>query len=286
MKRKMLFCALALTALLMIGCGSKTTLENTGTANNQTNQTAQNNSGTAANQAADTNHAGENAAANQAENNTANQQTTHDGNETANQAANTATDGTTENGTAAGSSHTQTGEMLSEEKAREIALSHAGLTEEHVTFIKSGLDRDDGKKNYDVEFYTSDGKEYDYEIDPYTGEILDYDYDAEYYPHSDSPAGTADRNADSNSGTDGKKDGENHSSAKTKISEDEAKKIVLAKIPGASHEHFLEFKSDYDNSRLEYEGKVYYNEKEYEFEIDGHTGDILEWDEETIHVKK
>lgn len=286
MKRKLLFYTLMLTALLMIGCGSKTTQENTGTANNQTNQTAQNSGGTAANQAADTNQTGENAAANQAENGAAAEQNVHVGSAATDQ-TNTDHNGTAENGTATGSTaHTQTGDMISEETARSLALSHAGLTEEHVTFIKSGLDHDDGKKNYDVEFYTNDGKEYDYEIDAYTGEILDYDYDAEYYPHSDSPAGTSDKNADSNSGTDSTKDGENHASTKTKISEDEAKKIVLDKIPGASQEHFVEFKSDYDNSRLEYEGKVYYNEKEYEFEIDGHTGDILEWDEETIHVKK
>ena len=60
-------------------------------------------------------------------------------------------------------------------------LSHAGLTADQVTFVRSKLDRDDGRLMYDVEFYTSDYKEYDYEIDAATGEILSYDYDAEGY---------------------------------------------------------------------------------------------------------
>ena len=65
------------------------------------------------------------------------------------------------------------------EEAKEIALNHAGLTADGVTFIKGKLERDDGREKYDIEFYTSDFREYDYEIDPQTGEILSYDYDAE-----------------------------------------------------------------------------------------------------------
>lgn len=68
---------------------------------------------------------------------------------------------------------------ISEEEARNIALEHAGLTNDQVTFIRSNIDSDDGRRNYDVEFYTTDGVEYDYEIDPNTGEILEYDFDVE-----------------------------------------------------------------------------------------------------------
>lgn len=71
--------------------------------------------------------------------------------------------------------------MITEDNAKEIALSHASLTADQVTFIKSNIDTDDGRKHYEVEFYTPDNKEYDYEIDPYSGEILDFDYDAEAF---------------------------------------------------------------------------------------------------------
>ena len=64
------------------------------------------------------------------------------------------------------------------ENAKEIALQHAGLSSDTVTFVKEKLERDDGRQKYEIEFYTSDFKEYDYEIDAATGDILSFDYDA------------------------------------------------------------------------------------------------------------
>lgn len=69
--------------------------------------------------------------------------------------------------------------MIPTEEAKIIALEHANQTNDRVTFIRSEIDKDNGKFNYDVEFYTADGLEFDYEIDPYSGEILDYDYELE-----------------------------------------------------------------------------------------------------------
>lgn len=166
-----------------------------------------------------------------------------------------ATDTTAQNTT----QHTgESRNTISEEEAKQIALSHAGLTADQVVFVKCNLDTDSGRTNYDVEFYTNDEKTYDYDIDAYTGEVLDFDYDAEYHTES---AGNA--------------TGEN-------ISADRAKEIALAKVPGATAEDIREFKSETDNHRLEYQGKIHYNGKEYEFEIDGMSGDILEWDVEAI----
>lgn len=149
--------------------------------------------------------------------------------------------------------------MLSEEKAKELALIHAGLTADQVTFIKSGIDRDNGREYYDVEFYTNDQKEYDYDIDPYSGEVLDVDYDAEYHSQA-SDTQTAET-----------------------ISEENAKQIALEQVSGATAQDIREFKSDYDHGKLKYEGKIYYQQQEYEFEIDGYNGTILEWDVEPIH---
>jgi len=66
---------------------------------------------------------------------------------------------------------------ISAEDAKTIALQHAGLAADQVTFMKSELDRENGNKVYDIEFYTQDRKEYDYEIHSQTGEIVDMDYD-------------------------------------------------------------------------------------------------------------
>ena len=148
---------------------------------------------------------------------------------------------------------------VTEEQAREAALSHAGLTADQVTFVRSKLDRDDGRLMYDVEFYTSDYKEYDYEIDAATGEILSYDYDAEGYSYQpNATPGTA-------------------------ITAEQARAIALAEVPGAAESDIYEFETDRDDGRLEYEGKIIYNNTEYEFTIDGYSGAIREWDAEPFH---
>lgn len=148
---------------------------------------------------------------------------------------------------------------VTEEQARETAMSHAGLTADQVTFVRSELDRDDGRLMYDVEFYTSDYKEYDYEIDAATGEILSYDYDAEGYSYQpNATPGTA-------------------------ITAEQARAIALAEVPGAAESDIYEFETDRDDGRLEYEGKIIYNNTEYEFTIDGYSGAIREWDAEPFH---
>lgn len=65
---------------------------------------------------------------------------------------------------------------------------------------------------------------------------------------------------------------------KAGITEENAKEIALSKVPGATIQDIRVFKSDYDNGKLKYEGKIYYENTEYEFEIDANTGNILEWD--------
>ena len=145
------------------------------------------------------------------------------------------------------------------EEAKEIALNHAGLSADGVTFIKGKLGRDDGREKYDIEFYTSDFKEYDYEIDPQTGEILSYDYDAEDYAPQKSSTG--------------------NSSA---ITEAKAKEIAVAQVSGATVDDIREWEADYDDGRLEYEGKIYDADTEYEFTIDGYSGSIISWETEPL----
>jgi len=163
-----------------------------------------------------------------------------------------------------GTQGTTSGEKkeLTVDEVKAIALAHAGVKASDVTFVKSGKDWDDGRMTYDLEFYTKDYREFDYDIDPYTGEILSFDHDAEYYKKPE-PA--------------------NNNSSGTKLSADEAKAIALKQVPGATKDNIREFETDYDDGRLEYEGKIYYNHMEYEFEIDGYSGAIRSWEVESIY---
>ena len=148
-------------------------------------------------------------------------------------------------------------EDIGESKAKEIALADAGYMEEQVTFVKSRLEWEDGRQVYDVEFYTAAYKEYDYEIDAVTGEIVSMDYEAEDYTPPTAGSGN--------------------------ITAEDAKALALAKVPGATVDDIYEFEADYDDGRLEYEGKILYSGMEYEFEIDGYSGSIRSWETERIH---
>ena len=62
------------------------------------------------------------------------------------------------------------------DRAKEIALNHAGKSSSSVSFSKVKLDDDDGEVVYEIEFYIG-SIEYDYEIDAYSGTILEYEID-------------------------------------------------------------------------------------------------------------
>ena len=61
---------------------------------------------------------------------------------------------------------------ISLEKAKEIALNHAGVSVKNTVWIKGKLDADDGAAVYDIEFRVGEW-EFDYEIHAETGEILE-----------------------------------------------------------------------------------------------------------------
>lgn len=64
----------------------------------------------------------------------------------------------------------------------------------------------------------------------------------------------------------------------TDIGQQQVQAIVLAKVPGATEADITELEREEDDGRIEYDGTVYYNGYEYEFKIDGATGNILEWE--------
>ena len=74
---------------------------------------------------------------------------------------------------------TSTGSYIGKARAKSIALNAAGLSESQVSHIRCYLDRDDGRWEYSVEFW-SGTMEYEYEIDAYSGAILSRDMDSIY----------------------------------------------------------------------------------------------------------
>ena len=140
------------------------------------------------------------------------------------------------------------------EKAKEIALQHAGVSASNAVFVKAERDRDDGRLTYDVDFYAGN-KEYDYEILAADGTILSYDADIEGYR---IPSSTS-------------------TSSSGYIGVDRAKQIALEHAGLSSSDvNFVKAEFDHDDGRAEYEIEFHHNFREYEYTIDAASGTILE----------
>ena len=61
------------------------------------------------------------------------------------------------------------------------------------------------------------------------------------------------------------------------IGVNKATAIALKKVPGANQSHVYDVHLDRENGRMVYEGEIYYNGWEYEFDIDAVTGEIVKW---------
>ena len=60
------------------------------------------------------------------------------------------------------------------------------------------------------------------------------------------------------------------------ISQDKAREIALAQVPGATAKNMTKLTLDRDDGRLIYEIEIKYNGMEYDFEINAADGAILE----------
>lgn len=168
---------------------------------------------------------------------------------------------------------------ISNSRAKEIALEHAKVAEADLAFSRVETDYEDRRLVYDVEFVTNSGAEYDYEIEAATGTILKYDYDAESHTSSRRSRKTEKLNSAS-----GKTAETVSASGQNQISAEEAKGIALNRAGiSESQATRLSVKKDWDDGRAVYEGKFFYSELEYEFELDAQSGTILEWDVESIY---
>lgn len=148
------------------------------------------------------------------------------------------------------------GAAITEAEAKQIALDHAGVSESETERMRVKLGRDDGVQEYEVNFYVGN-REYDYDINAATGEIRSHDSEIDDdYVSSTEAAGAA-------------------------ISEDEARATVVARVSGASASD-VRLYLERDDGRLVYEGELIYNGTEYEFQIDAATGDVLDWESESV----
>ena len=143
---------------------------------------------------------------------------------------------------------------VTEEKAKSLALEHAGVKAEDVTFVLAEQEYDDGNLIFNVEFITKSNDKYDYEILADSGIILAADFEKKLIPVADKS-------------TQG-------------VTLEEAQAIALQNAGlEADQVTFLKQKTDWDDKRLVYEIEFYTSTyQKYDYDVDSQTGQIIAWD--------
>lgn len=164
------------------------------------------------------------------------------------------------------------GKKITSEEARSIALKDAGLSEEEVTFTSETIDDD----SFGFEFHT-DTKSYDYEIDD-DGTIAEKE--TKNYQAPSTPQGNSGNQTTGNG--DQTQTGEQQTQTQG-LTQDEAlaKAVAHFGVDGNSITN-VRIKQKYDDGRNVYDIDFYYNNKEYSFEIDINTSEIISTDIDNI----
>ena len=157
-------------------------------------------------------------------------------------------------GSAQPPANTDTG-TIDEQQARDIAITHSGISSQDITQMEVKQEDDDGIVMYKVKFKTSGSNEYEYEIDRYSGRIISFEHDLDDYNQPSPPGATA------------------------RIGQSQAMDAVLSRVPGASNSD-LSITLEEDDGRLEYKGRIRYDGMEYKFKLDAYSGALTEWEAE------
>ena len=156
------------------------------------------------------------------------------------------------------------GEAVDEEKAKEIALAHAGLSEGDISGYTCKPDVEDGVQVYDIHFRAGD-LEYEYEIDPSSGSVRKAEtelFDAVQLPPD-------------------AKDGKPAAPSGSPVGEDGAKAAALSHAGVTEGDIFgYTCKLDDEDGIQVYEIDFHAGEYEYDYKINAATGAVLKADKE------
>lgn len=165
------------------------------------------------------------------------------------------------------------------DKAKETALTDAGLSDSEVTFTKAKSDWDDGISVYDIEFYT-ENTEYEYEINASTGAI--HEKSVEKFKVNSADQRGIDTEQKS-SGHSSESFAQKQESDAEQISLDTAKNTALSDASLSSSDvNYTETKLDYDDGVAVYDIEFLTSTHKYEYKIDTSTGVIISKNVEII----
>ncbi len=169
--------------------------------------------------------------------------------------------------------------LITGTEAKAVALKDAGLSEAEASALRARLEFDDGRFQYEVDFYNN-GTEYEYSIQAKNGEIISRDIDG-------SGNWSPNRQDTGNQIQENPADSAINSSGNDYIGVDRAKEIALNHAGlNESDVQFVKAKQDYDDGRAEYEIEFYAGRTEYDYTIDAVSGEIIEYDVENDSVRR
>lgn len=167
----------------------------------------------------------------------------------------------------AGMAFTAFAASINIDQAKAIAYNHAGVSSDDVLHVKTDIDYENRTQIFEVKFTEKGFKEYDYEISAADGSVIKYEYDAEIYNLNNGLTKFAER-------------------GKTNFATtaEQAKNTALAHAGiDASDVTFINAHLDYDDGIYAYEGKFYYGNYEYEFEVDADSGAIIKFEMDHVY---
>ena len=182
--------------------------------------------------------------------------------------------------------------LITKAEAKIVALKDAGLSEAEASALRARLEFDDGRFQYEVDFY-SNGTEYEYLIQAKNGEIIARDIDGKGNGNNDMQDIGNQYATDENSFVQPRKDAENQAAASGDSkaqpqddSLDEAKAAAL-KDAGLSESDVTFKKTELDHSHgtQVYDIEFYTSDIEYEYEIDASNGTVLEKNIEQFQIR-
>lgn len=160
-----------------------------------------------------------------------------------------------------------TSNVIGEARAKEIILAKAPGAE----ITKLVLDEDDGILYYEG-YARVDSKLYEFEVKADDGVIRKWELESDNSSSNNSNSGSGSTSTPKPTATP-----KPTTAPSTAISMDDARALVLEKVPGAT---IVKIEQDYDDGRKIYEGEAYKGSTEYDFEIDAATGKFIKWEQD------
>ena len=182
--------------------------------------------------------------------------------------------------------------LITKAEAKSIALKDAGLSEAEASALRVRFEFDDGRFQYEVDFYNN-GTEYEYLIQAKNGEIIAKDIDGKGNGNPDMQDAGNQPSADENSSVQPREDAENQPAANgnstaqsQEDSLDEAKAAAL-RDAGLSDSDVTFKKTELDHSHgtQVYDIEFYTSDTKYDYEIDASNGTVLEKNIEQFQIQ-